>query len=129
MTEYVYIQYTERKRKSIEKKRKRKYMNTVETDYQTVEIRATRKIENQLDVLKRMRDGQRQQMTELYQLRMSREMKEDIFALLKSQNLELSFVLRSYIQTLLDENPISRQEDENSPCLATKKTQSLGNNF
>lgn len=62
-------------------------MNTVERDYQTVENRATRKIENQLDVLKRMRDGQRQQMTELYQLRMSREMKEDIFALLKSQNL------------------------------------------
>ena len=104
-------------------------MNTVETDYQTVEITATRKIENQLDVLKRMRDGQRQQMTEFYQLRMSREMKEDIFTLLKSQNLELSFVLRNYIQTLLDENPISRQEDENSPCLATKKTQSLGNNF
>lgn len=82
-------------------------MNTVETDYQTVENRATRKIENQLDVLKRMRDGQRQQMTELYQLRMSREMKEDIFALLKSQNLELAFVLRNYIQTLLDENPTS----------------------
>jgi len=93
-------------------------MTTVENN------RATRKIENQLDVLKRMRDGQRQQMTELYQLRMSREMKEDIFALLKSQNLELSFVLRNYIQTLLDENPIPRQEDENSPRLPAKKTQS-----
>ena len=102
-------------------------MNIVETDFQRVEKnRSTSKIENQLEVLKKRRDGQREQMTVLYQLRMSRQMKEDIFALLKSMNLELSYVLRNYIQTLLEENQISRQEqeDEVSSRQPVKKNQS-----
>ena len=97
----------------IDKKRKGKYINIVETDFQRVEKnRSTSKIENQLEILKKRRDGQREQKRVLYQLRMSRQMKEDIFALLKSMNLELSYVLRNYIQTLLEENQIPRQEQE-----------------
>jgi hypothetical protein len=58
---------------------------------------------------------------------MSRQMKEDIFALLKSQNLELSFVLRNYIQTLLEENRLHKSGEEVSARLLTKIGESRGN--
>ena len=84
-------------------------------------------VENKLEALKKLRDEQREQMTVLYQLRMSRQMKEDIFALLKSQNLELSFVLRNYIQTLLEENRLHKSGEEVSARLLTKIGESRGN--
>ncbi len=84
-------------------------------------------VENKLEALKKLRDEQREQMAVLYQLRMSRQMKEDIFALLKSQNLELSFVLRNYIQTLLEENRLHKSGEEVSARLLTKIGESRGN--
>jgi len=45
----------------------------------------------------------RTSLTELYQFRMTNEMKTKIFAILKKKDLDLSHVLREYLQSVIDE--------------------------
>lgn len=42
-------------------------------------------------------------LTELYQFRMSNEMKTKIFAILEKKELDLSHVLREFLQSVIDE--------------------------
>jgi hypothetical protein len=42
-------------------------------------------------------------LTEIYQFRMSKEMKTRIFTLLDQKELDLAHVLRQYLQKILDE--------------------------
>lgn len=42
-------------------------------------------------------------LTEIYQFRMSREMKIKIFDLLKKKDLDLAHVIRQYLQSILEE--------------------------
>jgi hypothetical protein len=42
-------------------------------------------------------------LTEIYQFRMSKEMKTRIFTLLDQKELDLAHVLRQYLQSILDE--------------------------
>ncbi len=45
----------------------------------------------------------RTSLTELYQFRMTNEMKTKIFAILEKKDLDLSHVLREYLQSVIDE--------------------------
>jgi antitoxin component of RelBE/YafQ-DinJ toxin-antitoxin module len=42
-------------------------------------------------------------LTELYQFRMSNEMKTKIFAILEKKELDLSHLLREFLQSVIDE--------------------------
>jgi len=45
----------------------------------------------------------RTSLTELYQFRMSNEMKTKIFAILEKKDLDLSHLLREFLQSVIDE--------------------------
>jgi len=57
----------------------------------------TEKIIDSLHVNKKVK------LTELYQFRMSQDMKQTIFHILKEKDLELSDVLRKFISTIIQE--------------------------
>jgi hypothetical protein len=53
---------------------------------------------NELDILANYK---KEPLTEIYQLKMSENMKKKIFMILKERNLTLSMILRSYIEKII----------------------------
>jgi len=55
------------------------------------------------NLLKKAMETKKTHLTELYQFRMTRQMKTKIFALLSEKDLDLAHVIREYLQSILEE--------------------------
>jgi hypothetical protein len=56
---------------------------------------------NEEDILAPYQKTTKEPLTETYPLKLSKEMKKKIFTILKKRNINLSVVLRSYIEKLI----------------------------
>jgi hypothetical protein len=64
------------------------------------------------NLLNRAMETKKTNLTELYQFRMSQEMKTKVFRILREKGLDLAHVIREYLQTILEEEERKPKEEK-----------------